>query len=174
MKIRVAFAACISAVLAQSPTLSELIQSQSDLSILGDALSIVPDLAKTLSGLKDITILAPTNAAFEALLAQGPNQDNIAVSQRIPEAVAALLAYHVLNGTYTSSYFNGIPTYVNTLLTQSFVIDGSVRTNVTDGQNLGLVLNGANATILSGELQSANVVEAVCIFILVTSQSLTA
>ncbi|KAJ4301397.1 hypothetical protein N0V90_003489 [Kalmusia sp. IMI 367209] len=160
MKSTLAFTACLSAVLAQSPSLSELIQSQSDLSILGDALSIVPDLAETLSGLKDVTILAPTDSAFKDLLAQDPNQENTAITQRNPEAIAALLAYHVLNGTYVSTDFNGVPTYVNTLFTQSYVIDGSAATNVTDGQNVGLVLNGKNATILSGELQSANVVQA--------------
>jgi len=154
------FAACMSAVLAQTPSLSELIASQSDLSTLGEALGLVPDLAELVSGLKDITILAPTNAAFEALLAQRPNTANTAITEKNTEAVAALLAYHVLNGTYASTDFSEVPTYRHSLFTQSLTVGGSALTNVTDGQNIGLVLNDKNATLLSGDLQSANVVEA--------------
>ncbi|KAF2678824.1 hypothetical protein K458DRAFT_394470 [Lentithecium fluviatile CBS 122367] len=107
--------ALFTATLGQTPSLSELIQSHPDLSILLDALSIVPDLATVLSGLTDITILAPTNSGFEALLAQGPNQENIAINDRIPDSVGTLLAYHVINGTFTSSDFTEIPTYVRTI-----------------------------------------------------------
>ena len=154
-------AACISAVLAQSTTLTELIQSQPDLSTLGKALELVPDVAETLSGLKDITILAPNNAAFEALLAMDPNTENSAITQRNADAISALLAYHVLNGTYASTDFSEVPTYYNSIFTPAFTVDGAALTNVTLGQNVGLVLNGQNATILSGDLQTANVVEAV-------------
>ncbi|KAF1970541.1 Fasciclin-domain-containing protein [Bimuria novae-zelandiae CBS 107.79] len=157
MRTTITLAAYISAVLAQSTSLTELIQSQPDLSTLGTALSLVPELLDTLGGLQGITILAPTNSAFEALLAQNTTQESFSISQSDAQAVASILAYHVLNGTYTSSDFSGVPTYVNTLLAPT---SGVFPANVTEGQNLGLVLNGENATILSGELQSANVVEA--------------
>jgi uncharacterized surface protein with fasciclin (FAS1) repeats len=159
-----ALAAWVSTVLAQTPSLSELIASQSDLSTLGQALTFIPDLAKTVSGLKDITILAPTNAAFESLiLDQGftaASKEKNYVTSNSTEGIAALIAYHVLNGTYASTDFSEIPSYHNSLLTPALTVDGSALTNVTKGQNVGLVLNGKNATILNGDLLTANVVQA--------------
>jgi uncharacterized surface protein with fasciclin (FAS1) repeats len=153
--------ASLSFALAQTPSLSELLQSQPDLSLLADALTVVPELAATLSGATNITILAPTNGAFEALLAGGPNVESQAVTDRNPEGINTLLAYHVIKGTYLSTNFTDVPTYVSTEFDQSFTISGTVQSNVTEGQHVGLVLNGQNATILSGELQTSNVVEAV-------------
>lgn len=158
-----AFSVFSSLASAQTPTLAELIQSQSDLSTLADALTIVPDFATLASGLTNITILAPTNAAFEALLALGTNAENQAITTRDPDGVSTLLAYHVIKGTYLSTDFTEIPTFYNTVFNQSYSIFNTVRTNVTEGQNVGLVLNGQNATILSGELNYSNVVEAVSI-----------
>jgi uncharacterized surface protein with fasciclin (FAS1) repeats len=168
-----AFAAFISAVLAQAPTLTELIASQDDLSTLGGALAAVPELAEAVSGLKDITILAPTNAAFEALLAQEGSAVSAAIKAQNVEAIAALLSYHVLNGTYASTDFSDIPAFGASLLTNAATVDGYAVANTALGQNVGLVLNGENATLLSGELQSANVVEAVCISHLLSFHSLT-
>ncbi|KAL1612583.1 hypothetical protein SLS60_000812 [Paraconiothyrium brasiliense] len=157
MRTSIALAFCVSGVLAQAPSLTDLIASQPDLSTLGTALGSVPDLAETLAGLSNITILAPTNSAFEALLAQADTPESIGVNSSDVQAIAAILAYHVLNGTYVSSDFSETPTFVSSLFLPSF--DGSIRTNVTDGQNVGLTLDGGNATILSGELKSANVIE---------------
>lgn len=158
MKTSFALAACVSAVLAQAPSLTDLIASQSDLSVLGTALGSEPDLVKALSGLSNITILAPVDSAFEALLASTNSTEAAAISQKDAQAVAAILSYHVLNGTFVSSDFKDTPAFAHTLLTSS---EGTFGTNVTGGQNVGLVLDGSNATILSGELQSAGVVQAV-------------
>lgn len=163
MKNTFSFASFLAAALAQSTSLPDLIKSQPDLSILGEAIGMVPDLAKTLGGLKDVTLLAPTDSAFKALLNMDENLENTAIKQKNVEAIAALLSYHVLNGTFTSGDFTGIPTYVHSLFTQASKAQGMSLTNVTEGQNVGLVLNDKNATILSGELQSANVVQAVSI-----------
>ncbi|KAL6709841.1 hypothetical protein ACN47E_000626 [Coniothyrium glycines] len=150
----------LSLAAAQTPTLPELIASQPDLSILLDALSIVPDFATLLTGLSDITILAPTNTAFEKLLAAGLNAENQAVSTRDPDGVSTLLSYHVINGTVTSADFSNIPTYTNTIFNQSYSIFDVIRTNVTTGQNVGYVLDGETPKFLSGELRSSTVVQA--------------
>jgi uncharacterized surface protein with fasciclin (FAS1) repeats len=160
MKTTFTLAAFVASVLAQSPSLSELIESQPDLSILGTALGLVPELAETLTGLSGITIFAPTDSAFQALLGGETSQESFSISQRDAKAVARILSYHVLNGTYTSSDFSEIPTYVNTLLTPSS--ESPFVSNVTEGQNLGLVLDGESATILSGDFNTATVTEAVC------------
>lgn len=146
---------------AQSPTLLSLLQSQPDLSNLTDALLLVPALASILAELTNITILAPTNAAFDRLFAMGLTAESQAIETQDPDGISTLLAYHVLNDTYNSSSFTEVPAFYNTIFNQSYSIFGTVRTNVTQGQNVGLVLNGENATILSGELMYSNVVEAV-------------
>jgi uncharacterized surface protein with fasciclin (FAS1) repeats len=158
MRTSLALAACVSAVLAQAPSLTDLIASQPDLSTLGSALGSLPDLVKTLSGLSNITILAPTNSAFDLLLAQEATPESEAISSSDAQGIAAVLAYHVLNGTYVSSDFSDTPAFVNSLFKPSS--EGSIRTNVTDGQNVGLKLDGEKATILSAGMP-ANVIEAV-------------
>ncbi|KAK7190687.1 hypothetical protein DPSP01_006704 [Paraphaeosphaeria sporulosa] len=158
MRTSLALAAYISAVLAQAPSLTDLIGSQPDLSTLGTALSSFPDLVAVLGSLSNITILAPTNSAFEALLAGDASLESTALSSNNTDAIQALLAYHVLNGTYVSSDFSETPAFAHTLLTPSGQSDS--LTNVTGGQNVGLQLIGGNATIVSGELKGSNVVEA--------------
>jgi uncharacterized surface protein with fasciclin (FAS1) repeats len=138
-----------------------LISSQSDLSTLGTLLGQVPDFAQSLSNATNVTILAPINSAFEELLSQTQGQN---LSSDIIEA---LLAYHILNGTYLSDNVTETPTFVSTLLNQSFTIDDEAVTNVTTGQNVGLFLNsneGGNSSVvvLSGDLSTSNVTEAVC------------
>lgn len=54
------------AVYGQS--LTDLISQTPDLSQLGTLLGQYPDLAQTLGGLSNITVLAPNNAALSALL----------------------------------------------------------------------------------------------------------
>lgn len=54
------------AVYGQS--LTDLISQNQDLSQLGTLLGQYPDLAQTLGGLSNITVLAPNNAALSALL----------------------------------------------------------------------------------------------------------
>jgi len=49
-------------------SLTDLISQTQDLSQLGTLLGQYPDLAQTLGGLSNITVLAPNNAALSALL----------------------------------------------------------------------------------------------------------
>lgn len=49
-------------------SLTDLISQTPDLSQLGTLLGQYPDLAQTLGGLSNITVLAPNNAALSALL----------------------------------------------------------------------------------------------------------
>lgn len=141
-------------------SLTEVIQSQEDLSTLLSALEAIPDLATALAGLSDITILAPTNEAFAAL--PPDTQEGIAVEQQIPEAIRTLIAYHVLDGSYPASAASDVPVFVPTFFNSSYAIGGTVRTNVTGGQNVG-ILSGEDGgvNVLSGELDVCQVVQAV-------------
>lgn len=49
-------------------SLTDLVGQNQDLSQLGTLLGQYPDLAQTLGGLSNITVLAPNNAALSALL----------------------------------------------------------------------------------------------------------
>jgi len=107
-----------------------------------------PQLTQSLSNAKGITILAPSNNAFDKLLTENPTAVQMA---RDPALVAALLSYHVLGGTFTAKSFSTTPQFVPTLLAQA------PFSNVTGGQKVELVLvpgarggNTGNAAIISG------------------------
>ena len=69
----VSIAALIAAVSAQNATnssstsLTDLLGATASLSSLTAAVQLVPGLADTLGGLSNITILAPSNEAFQAM-----------------------------------------------------------------------------------------------------------
>jgi hypothetical protein len=71
------------------------------------------------------------------------------------DSVAALLTYHVLNGTYPGSAFTNMSAFVPTLLSNE------TYTNVTGGQVVGGKTNGSDVVIYSGLLQASKVTTAV-------------
>jgi uncharacterized surface protein with fasciclin (FAS1) repeats len=113
-----ALAALASSAAAQS--LTEALSSQPSLSNLTTYLGLFPDLVSTLSAASNITLLAPNNDAFTAILSTGE------VSINDTALIQALFSYHVLQGTHTN--FTTIPEFIPTLLTQP------AFTNVTGGQ----------------------------------------
>jgi len=141
--------------------LTDYLSSQPDLSTLLGALSAVPDLVKTLVAAgPNLTILAPTNEAFTAV--PSSSIEGQAIANGDTKGISAILAYHVLSKTYVSSQFTESANYVPSLLNPNFTLAGVPATNVTAGQNVGLVLNGTSPGIISGQLKSSKVVEAVC------------
>ncbi|KAK4614926.1 Fasciclin-like arabinogalactan protein [Fulvia fulva] len=143
--------------LTAAQDLISALHAQPDLSTLLGALQDVPEIAVVLAAASNITILAPTNDAFAQVPARSPL--GTALANKEADAIAALLAYHVLSGTFMSTDFMEDPQYVSTLLV-AYEVDGVSVTNVTGGQNVGLQLNGSDATILSGEMMSSVVTEA--------------
>lgn len=137
------------AVSAQSLT-EAIAANNSTLSSLSGLLATQPDLLTALGGATNITILAPSNDAFAAFL----NSDAGGVAATQPDVVAALLSYHVLNGTYPASAFTDVAAFIPTLLTNSSY------TNVTGGQVVGGKTNGSDVLITSGLLQSSKVITA--------------
>jgi hypothetical protein len=51
--------------------------------------------------------------------------------------------------------------YANTLFNSSSTGFETIHSNVKGRQNVGLIRNGDNPTVISGELQTSNIVEAV-------------
>jgi uncharacterized surface protein with fasciclin (FAS1) repeats len=97
-----------------TPTLAQALNSSSNLSQLSTVLALVPQIAQALGSAQNITILAPSNAAFAKV-------DNATLSTLTanPDMLAALLQYHVLNGTVYGSQVTNMSAFVPTLLTNT-------------------------------------------------------
>ncbi len=114
-------------------TITAIAQASPDLSTLVAALQRA-NLATTLSGNGPFTVFAPTNAAFDALLADlgATSLDDIPV-----QTLTDILLNHVVSGEVTSGQLsNG---YVSTLSTAS-----------SSGQNLSMYVNTNNGVVLNG------------------------
>ncbi|KAI9052338.1 hypothetical protein LZ554_003688 [Drepanopeziza brunnea f. sp. 'monogermtubi'] len=139
------------AAVAAAKSLTEVLAEQnSTLSSLNALLATQPNLVSTLGSASNITILAPGNEALDAFL-KSPEGASAATR---PDLVAALLTYHVLNGTYPASAFTSTSQFLPTLLTNSSFA------NVTGGQVVDARLRGDTASIFSGLLSDSNVTTA--------------
>jgi hypothetical protein len=142
--------------------IAALLKSQPDLSTLLELVSLVDGLADTLAKSSNITIVAPTNEAFAAVPRDTP--EGAAIEYRNETvAVAALLANHVFKGVYPSSVITDLPTFGQTLLDDSYITPTQPFGNFTGGQYNGLVKNGKDVCILSGEQTISTVTQAVSI-----------
>ncbi|KAM0267470.1 hypothetical protein ACHAQH_010104 [Verticillium albo-atrum] len=116
MKSSAVLSLALSALVAAQdiPSLAEALASQNDtLSALSGLLAGQPDLVEALSGLTNITILAPSNDALNTLLS------DTTVAQQVtsdPSIVAAILQYHVLNGTYRAADVPDSAVFIQSLL----------------------------------------------------------
>ncbi|KAL5323080.1 hypothetical protein ACEPPN_007608 [Leptodophora sp. 'Broadleaf-Isolate-01'] len=139
-------AALVVGTSAQSLT-DVLAANNGTLSSLTSLLSANSELVSALSEAQNITILAPSNDALAAYL----NSTAGAAAATDAGAVAALLTYHVLNGTYPASAFTNSSQFLPTLLSNSSY------TNVTGGQVVEARLRGETASIFTGLLSDSNV-----------------
>jgi len=146
------FASLLATAGAQS--LTDVLAGNADLSQLAALIKAQPALASSLSGASNITVLAPSNNAISALL----NSSAGAGLSSNPDLVAAVLSYHVLNGTYLASAVPENETFIPTLL------NNPLYSNVTGGQRVGAVRSGNNVTFFSGGLANSSVTTAVCLF----------
>ncbi|CVL13615.1 uncharacterized protein FPRN_05038 [Fusarium proliferatum] len=150
--------ALASAVVAQSD-LASILSSQSDLSTLAELLALVPDIAETLASASNITIFAPTNEAFASVPRDVPEGE--AISQRNDTiAIGALLSNHVFKGYYPAKVATDIPVFVQSLLDSSFVNYRQPFGNFTGGQYNGIVKDGDDVVVISGEETLSYVTEA--------------
>jgi uncharacterized surface protein with fasciclin (FAS1) repeats len=142
--------------------IAALLASQSDLSTLLELVSLVPGLADKLAGSSNITIVAPTNEAFAAVPRDVPEGEAIEYKNNTI-AIGALLANHVFKGVYPSDVITNTPTFAQTLLDISYIDYRQPFSNFTGGQYNGLVRNGEDVCIISGENTISTVTEAVSI-----------
>jgi uncharacterized surface protein with fasciclin (FAS1) repeats len=90
-------------------------------------------LTETLSGPGPFTVFAPTDRAFAAARLPGD-----------PDALRAVIAYHVVPGTFTSDFLGGVDVNYTTLNGTSLNVDGTA----------GLQVNGAN--VVTADLVAGN------------------
>ncbi|CAD0057701.1 unnamed protein product [Aureobasidium pullulans] len=139
--------------------LGALLASQPDLSTLLDLVGLVDGLADTLSAASNITIFAPTNDASARVPRNEP--EGAAIEYRNETiAVAALLANHVFKGVYPSDVITDVPTFAQTLLNSSYITPTQPFSNITGGAYKGLVKNGDDVCVLSGEQAISTVTQA--------------
>ncbi|KAF2728816.1 FAS1 domain-containing protein [Polyplosphaeria fusca] len=139
--------------------LGALLASQDDLSTLLELVGLVDGLADILSAASNITIVAPTNEAFAKVPRDIPEGEAIEFKNDTV-SVAALLANHVFKGVYPASVITDIPTFAQTLLNDSYIIPRQPFSNFTGGAYNGLVKNGDDVCIISGEQTVSTVTEA--------------
>ncbi|KAK4194551.1 hypothetical protein QBC40DRAFT_238368 [Triangularia verruculosa] len=136
-------------VSAQSIT-TILTQNNATLSTLTSLLQLVPDVVQILTTAQNVTIFAPSDAAFANLMSRNPRSAEL---MRNPRALAGVLQYHVLQGKLLSTDFSATPKFPSTLLSTPFA-------NVTGGQKVQLTLVNNTARVFSGYKQMASVVTA--------------
>lgn len=139
--------------------LGALLSSQADLSTLLELVGLIDGLADTLSAASNITIFAPTNEAFAAVPRDIPEGEAIEYKNDTA-AIGALLANHVFKGVYPAEVITDIPTFAQTLLNGSYVNAIQPFSDFTGGAYNGLVKNGDDVCVLSGEQTISNVIQA--------------
>ncbi|KAF3352964.1 Aldehyde dehydrogenase [Verticillium dahliae VDG1] len=130
--------------------LAQLLSQTPELSTLNSLLATVPQVGQMLSTANGITILAPSNQAFDKFMRDHPDQAQMSNN---PQAVTALLQYHVVMGMVMSNQLSAQPVFGQTLLNAPFA-------NVTGGQRVELSLVDNRAMILSGYKQMSMVTTA--------------
>ncbi|KAI0160055.1 FAS1 domain-containing protein [Hypoxylon sp. FL1284] len=133
---------------AQNMSLTDALGSQgSMLSSLNAILGANPRFSESLSRLENVTILAPSNDALNALTS---NSDTIALLTN-PAYLQAMLSYHVLNGTYYNTSFSNESMFIPTTLTNM------TYTNVTGGQVVEARIYDNNVTFFSALKENATI-----------------
>ena len=152
--------AMLAATAVAQSDLASVLASDHDLSTLAKLLALVPDIVQTLSSASNITIFAPTNEAFESVPRDIPEGEAIEYKNDTI-AIGALLSNHVFKGYYPAEAVTDIPLFAQTLLDSSFVNYRQPFGNFTGGQYNGVVRDGDDVVVISGELTLSRATEAV-------------
>ncbi|MCJ1257979.1 hypothetical protein MMC24_005807 [Lignoscripta atroalba] len=140
---------------SRTPDLTELLNSNKNLSQFSTLLQSYGDIYANLSFQQDVTIYAPSNEAFEKIPYQvlGP-----AFETNNTDIIRALLQYHVVPGLHPSTSFNGsfsfLPTWLNNE-TYSNVTGGQVVAGVQQAGNVWVVVTGlgSRSTVTTMDLK---------------------
>ena len=137
----------------QGMNFSAALSSLPQLSNLTVYLQLYPDIVKQLEQAQNVTLLAPSNAAFAKLANSSVGQ---AFAANDTSLIEAAFLYHVLNGTYYASAVTSTPQFIPTYLGPS--------TNYTVLEPAAVVeflKVGDDVKIFSGVLTESTVTSAV-------------
>ncbi|KAL9114340.1 MAG: hypothetical protein Q9227_001762 [Pyrenula ochraceoflavens] len=124
------------------------LKGTSDLSNLTYYLDLFPSFLDTLNSTDNITILAPSNEAFQNTL---KDQNSQFADARVVGYVDTVLSYHIVNGTWASSSISSTPQFLSTWLTDH---DWTI---VTGGQVVEAVTVNDQPQFISGFGKAATV-----------------
>jgi uncharacterized surface protein with fasciclin (FAS1) repeats len=119
---------------ASNPLLTTLVQA-----------ATAANLVDSLDGQQDITVLAPANAAFQAVPADQLN----AVVADVPQ-LTSILTHHVIQGRLSPDQLAGQQTTLNN---DTVTIEGSAENFTISGDQ---TVTGQPATVICGNVQTAN------------------
>jgi uncharacterized surface protein with fasciclin (FAS1) repeats len=119
---------------ASNPLLTTLVQA-----------ATAANLVDSLNGQQDITVLAPANAAFQAVPADQLN----AVVADVPQ-LTSILTHHVIQGRLSPDRLAGQQTTLNN---DTVTIEGSGENFTISGDQ---TVTGQPATVICGNVQTAN------------------
>jgi uncharacterized surface protein with fasciclin (FAS1) repeats len=122
----------------QSQALLYVVQQHVELSTFNHYVNSSSTLTSLLSSANNVTVLAPSNAAFQTWLSnQSPRLSN--------DQIEALLSYHILHGVFPTVSLSTKPQFTSSFLTNTSYA------NVTSGQRVELLstVNG-DPQIVSG------------------------
>lgn len=130
-----------SVILPATKNLVEVAQGNSDFSILVEAVNAA-GLADTLATTKNLTVFAPTNSAFAALLSElGVSKDALLADKALLKDV---LTYHVVQDlVYSSEVAAG---NVKTLQGSNFTFGADTKITDARGRQASLVVTDVQAT----------------------------
>lgn len=144
------------AVLAQQQTqdLTQLLNGNKNITQFAALIESFGDVYANLSFQKDITVLAPSDDAFQKI----PNSPIGSIfANNDSDAIRAILEYHVLPGMHSSSSFNSSFSFLPSWLLNS------TYTNVTGGQVVSGVQQSPNVDVfVSGVGSRTQITTPVC------------
>ncbi|KAK2033827.1 fasciclin domain-containing protein [Colletotrichum zoysiae] len=113
---------------AQQDDLGKVLESQSNLSTYFNLIKKYPEIILKLPSYEGVTIVAPSNAAFENIPG---TQLNGIWNESDPSIAIPLLEYHILQGTISTGALQPGPSVL-----RSSLLENPAWTNVTGGQNV--------------------------------------
>ncbi|KAK6193631.1 2-isopropylmalate synthase (Alpha-isopropylmalate synthase) (Alpha-IPM synthetase) [Pestalotiopsis sp. IQ-011] len=117
---------------------------------LATLLGTVPELTNALSTATNITVIAPSNAAFQKAMAAMPG---LAEMVKNTTFLTDLLEYHVVQGLVSSSMFSTTPIFASTAL--QITSTGGAKSQMVE-----LIKSNADALVVSGFKQVSRVTKA--------------
>ncbi|KAI9675308.1 MAG: hypothetical protein M1817_001211 [Caeruleum heppii] len=133
------------ALIASAQDLTSVIAENENLTRFSELISQYADVTSPFAALNRISVIAPSNAAFDKLQfsALGP-----AFANNDTDIIRSVIEYHIINGTLQTSTLTSSPTFLSTYLTND------TYSNVTGGSAIGAVKQAGNVIVLLSGLGS--------------------